>query len=111
MLGGSTIYKAERSVWKFLGLAEHSIEQKDIAYVYALSIQMFCWDSVLTKSRFPPDGLILQCALNIRIKMTMTMLLKIKSWTNLLDDFLISMPLIDQSSIGHFAFWVWNGKG
>jgi len=46
--------QAERSVWKFFGLAEHSIEQKDIAYVYALPIQMLCRDFVLTKSRLPP---------------------------------------------------------
>ena len=38
MLDGRTLYKMERSVWKFFSLTEHSIEQKDIAYVYALPI-------------------------------------------------------------------------
>ena len=39
------------------------------------------------------------------------MLLKIKSRVNLLDDLLISTPLIDQISIGDTAFFVWNRKG
>ena len=55
----SACYKMERSVWKFFSLTEHSIEQKDIAYVYALPIQMLCRDFVLTKSRLPPGVRIL----------------------------------------------------
>jgi hypothetical protein len=54
MLDGRALYKMERSVWKFFSLTEHSIEQKDIAYAYALPIQMLCRDFVLTKSRLPP---------------------------------------------------------
>ena len=59
MLDGSAFFEVERSVWKLFGLAEHSIEQKDITYIYALPIQMFCRDFVLTKSRLPPGWLIL----------------------------------------------------
>lgn len=98
MLDGRTLYKMERSVWKFFSLTEHSIEQKDIAYVYALPIQMLCRDFVLTKSRLPPGVLILQYTVNIRVKVTERMLLKIKSRVNLLDNLLISTPLIDQIS-------------
>ena len=59
MLDGRALYKMERSIWKCFGLTEHSIEQKDIAYVYALPIQMLCRDFVLTKSRLPPGVRIL----------------------------------------------------
>ena len=111
MLDGRALYKMERSIWKCFGLTEHSIEQKDIAYVYALPIQMLCRDFVLTKSRLPPGVLILQYTVNIRVKVTERMLLKIKSRVNLLDDLLISTPLIDQISIGDTAFFVWNRKG
>ena len=59
MLDGSAFFEVERSVWKIFGLAEHSVEQKDITYVYALPIQMLCRDFVLTKSRLPPGVRIL----------------------------------------------------
>lgn len=59
MLDGSAFFEVERSVWKFFGLAEHSVEQKDITHTNALIVQMLRRDFVLTKSRLPPGVRIL----------------------------------------------------